>query len=84
MKRKSPSPKNKKTERDASNKKASKTNLKGSSKESLPKPIKTSVESFQKPKILKRMLNVSEFVKTIRRSTDLAHKLDWRLLTAEQ
>lgn len=30
------------------------------------------------------MLNVAEFVKTIRRSTDLAHKLDWRLLTVEQ
>lgn len=87
MKRNSParSPKGAaKTDRSGGSlKKGSKTSIK-TSKESIPKPIKTSIESYQKPKILKKLLNVQDFVKTIRRSTDLAHKIDWGLLTIDQ
>ena len=83
MKRNSPGRSPKGGKKSDSLKKPSKTSVK-TSKESVPKPIKTSVESFQRPKILKKLLNVQDFVKTIRRSTDLAHKIDWALLTIDQ
>ena len=58
-------------------KKPSKTSVKVSSKESLPKPIKVSQDSYSKPKILKKLLNMQDFVKTIRSTTDLAQHIDW-------
>ena len=36
------------------------------------------------PRIIKQLLNLPTFLQTIRRSTDLATKLDWNLLNAEQ
>ena len=65
-------------------KKPSKTSVKVSSKESLPKPMLTSKDSYTKPKILKKLLNVQDFVKTIRRNTDLATQIDWKLLSIDQ
>jgi hypothetical protein len=68
-KKKSPrSPKNKKEDR-------------GTSAGDVLKKSVTSIGNF--PKVRQQLLTVMEFVKTIRRSTDLCHRIDWALLTPD-
>ena len=68
-------------------------NSKGSikrSKESLKnskervKPVRNSNrDAIRPPRIISKLMTIGEFLKTIRRSTDLATKLDWNLLNPD-
>ena len=63
--------------------KRSKDSLKNS-KERV-KPVRNSRgNTVRPPRIINKLLTMQNFLSTIRRSTDLATKLDWNLLNAEQ
>ena len=64
--------------------KRSKESLKNS-KERI-KPVRNSGrgDTIRPPRIISKLLNMPTFLQTIRRSTDLATKLDWNLLNPEQ
>lgn len=87
MKRNSPrnSPKNRtslqQSKGSAGGLKRSKDSLKNS-KERV-KPVRNS-NQVRPPRIMNKLLTMQTFLQTIRRSTELATKLDWNLLNPEQ
>ena len=89
MKRNSPRTR---TSLQQSKERQSKGSLKrGSGKESLKsskervKPTRNSnKETIRPPRIISKLLNMQTFLSCIRRSTELATKLDWNLLNPDQ
>ena len=44
---------------------------------------KSQISKLTSKRTLKNPLNIQTFIKTIRRGTDLAHRIDWGLLSNE-